>query len=267
VNLTQKWQMAVIFGGMITAMFVVLPLPDEDLGPPTPRTSPAPGQAEAVRLLASIPRCATRCGAASLGGFFLSLSYFGTDQSQVQRYIGGASLREGRLGLMFNAVLKIPMQFFILLLGALLFRVLPVPARCPVSSIKPSGAAGEPVRTARRSAPWRKARRAPRREAGENPRLVAEARPAATPPPRPPPAPRSWRQKAATDAVRAEARDTAQAADPACQEDEGFRLRLHHLHPDAAPARRDRSARRRDVRLGPRLQGRRTQRPRHHHHH
>ena len=55
------------------------------------------------------------------GGLFLSLSYFGTDQSQVQRYIGGASLREGRLGLMFNAVLKIPMQFVILLLGALLF--------------------------------------------------------------------------------------------------------------------------------------------------
>src|SRR5205807_9449860 len=55
------------------------------------------------------------------GGLFLSLSYFGTDQSQVQRYIGGASLREGRLGLMFNAMLKIPMQFVILLLGALLF--------------------------------------------------------------------------------------------------------------------------------------------------
>ncbi|HEX2862057.1 MAG TPA: sodium:solute symporter, partial [Lacunisphaera sp.] len=56
-----------------------------------------------------------------LGGFFLSLSYFGTDQSQVQRYIGGGALREGRLGLMFNAVLKIPMQFFIVMLGALLF--------------------------------------------------------------------------------------------------------------------------------------------------
>jgi uncharacterized sodium:solute symporter family permease YidK len=49
------------------------------------------------------------------------LAYFGTDQSQVQRYIGGAALREGRLGLMFNALLKIPMQFFILLLGALVF--------------------------------------------------------------------------------------------------------------------------------------------------
>jgi uncharacterized sodium:solute symporter family permease YidK len=49
------------------------------------------------------------------------LAYFGTDQSQVQRYLGGASLRESRLGLMFNAVCKIPMQFFILAIGVLLF--------------------------------------------------------------------------------------------------------------------------------------------------
>jgi Na+/proline symporter len=55
------------------------------------------------------------------GGTFLMLSYFGTDQSQVQRYFSGASLREGRLGLMFNAVCKIPMQFCILLLGVLIF--------------------------------------------------------------------------------------------------------------------------------------------------
>ena len=52
------------------------------------------------------------------GGTFLFLSYFGCDQSQVQRYLRGASLRESRLGLMFNAVFKIPMQLFILLLGA-----------------------------------------------------------------------------------------------------------------------------------------------------
>jgi uncharacterized sodium:solute symporter family permease YidK len=52
---------------------------------------------------------------------FLALSYFGTDQSQVQRYLSGGSLRESRLGLMFNAVCKIPMQFGILLLGVLVF--------------------------------------------------------------------------------------------------------------------------------------------------
>jgi len=56
-----------------------------------------------------------------LGGFFLQLSYFGTDQSQVQRYLSGSSIRESRLGLMFNGLLKIPMQFFILFVGILLF--------------------------------------------------------------------------------------------------------------------------------------------------
>ena len=56
-----------------------------------------------------------------LGGLFLALSYFGADQSQVQRYISGASLRESRMGLMFNAICKIPMQFCILLLGVYLF--------------------------------------------------------------------------------------------------------------------------------------------------
>lgn len=56
-----------------------------------------------------------------LGGFFLQLSYFGTDQSQVQRYLSGSSIKESRLGLMFNGLLKIPMQFFILFVGILLF--------------------------------------------------------------------------------------------------------------------------------------------------
>lgn len=56
-----------------------------------------------------------------LGGFFLQLSYFGTDQSQVGRYITGSSIRESRLGLMMNGLLKIPMQFSILLLGILVF--------------------------------------------------------------------------------------------------------------------------------------------------
>lgn len=56
-----------------------------------------------------------------IGGLFLQLSYFGTDQSQVQRYLSGTSVRESRLGLMFNGILKIPMQFFILLTGVLVF--------------------------------------------------------------------------------------------------------------------------------------------------
>lgn len=56
-----------------------------------------------------------------IGGFFLSLSYFGTDQSQVGRYIGAKDVKESRLGLLMNGFVKIPMQFLILLLGALLF--------------------------------------------------------------------------------------------------------------------------------------------------
>ncbi|HEY6555143.1 MAG TPA: sodium:solute symporter [Vicinamibacteria bacterium] len=56
-----------------------------------------------------------------IGGFFLALAYFGTDQSQVQRYLSGKSLRESRLSLLFNAFLKIPMQFLILLTGVLVF--------------------------------------------------------------------------------------------------------------------------------------------------
>src|SRR5437660_12833336 len=55
------------------------------------------------------------------GGFFLALSYFGADQSQVQRYLAGGSLTASRFGLLFNAVVKVPMQFLILLLGAMVF--------------------------------------------------------------------------------------------------------------------------------------------------
>lgn len=116
VNLTQKWQMAVIFGGMITAFVVLLTkLPADAL-----HIAGAMGKLQAVDFTPDLKRRYT-FWSGMLGGLFLMLSYFGTDQSQVQRYIGGAALREGRLGLMFNAVFKIPMQFFIVLLGALLF--------------------------------------------------------------------------------------------------------------------------------------------------
>ena len=56
-----------------------------------------------------------------IGGFFLQLSYFGTDQSQVGRYLSGESIGQSRLGLLMNGLLKIPMQFFILMVGALVF--------------------------------------------------------------------------------------------------------------------------------------------------
>jgi Na+/proline symporter len=121
VSLTQKWQMAVIFVGMVTALVVLLAKLPEGLGfSGAAHIAGALGKLQAVDFSFDASRRYT-LWTGLLGGLFLSLSYFGTDQSQVQRYIGGASLREGRLGLMFNALLKIPMQFLILLLGALLF--------------------------------------------------------------------------------------------------------------------------------------------------
>jgi SSS family transporter len=56
-----------------------------------------------------------------IGGMYLALAYFGTDQSQVQRYLGGRSINESRLSLIFNAMAKIPMQFFILFIGTMVF--------------------------------------------------------------------------------------------------------------------------------------------------
>ena len=121
VALTQKWQMAVISAGMVTAMVVLLLRLPDGLGfSGAAHVAGALGKLQAVDFSLDPSRRYT-VWTGVFGGLFLSLSYFGTDQSQVQRYIGGASLREGRLGLMFNAVLKIPMQFVILLLGALLF--------------------------------------------------------------------------------------------------------------------------------------------------
>jgi SSS family solute:Na+ symporter len=116
VNLTQKWQMAVIWAGMLSAFGLLL----SKLPADATAIAGAMGKLEVVDWSLDPDRRYT-FWSGLLGGFFLSLSYFGTDQTQVQRYIGGSALREGRLGLMFNAVLKIPMQFFIVMLGALLF--------------------------------------------------------------------------------------------------------------------------------------------------
>ena len=121
VTLTQKYQLAVIFGGMVTAFIVLLTKLPASLSL-TDALTVAGGfkKLQAVDFSFDVNRRYT-FWSGLLGGLFLSLSYFGTDQSQVQRYISGASLRESRLGLMFNAVFKIPMQFFILLLGTLVF--------------------------------------------------------------------------------------------------------------------------------------------------
>ncbi len=121
VSITQKWQMAVIFAGLVAAFVVVLAKIPAGLGlGGALSVAGGLGKLQAVDFSLDPDKRYTLWSGV-LGGVFLSLSYFGTDQSQVQRYLSGTSLRESRLGLMFNAVLKIPMQFFILLLGALVF--------------------------------------------------------------------------------------------------------------------------------------------------
>jgi len=121
VSLTQKYQMAVILLGMIAAFVVLLLKMPQWLGfTDMLRVAGGLGKLQAVDFSLDYHKRYT-IWSGILGGVFLSLSYFGTDQSQVQRYLAGDSLRQSRLGLMFNAVLKIPMQFFILLLGALVF--------------------------------------------------------------------------------------------------------------------------------------------------
>jgi len=121
VALTHRWQVAVIWAGMVTAVIVLLLRLPAGLGlNGAVHLAGALGKLQAVDFSLDPSRRYT-VWTGVFGGLFLSLSYFGTDQSQVQRYIAGPSLRNSRLGLMFNAVLKIPMQFVILVLGALLF--------------------------------------------------------------------------------------------------------------------------------------------------
>lgn len=121
VTLTQKHQMAVILAGMAVAFVILVMKLPRDLGlGGALHVAGGMGRLEAVDFSMDPDRRYT-IWTGILGGVFLSLSYFGTDQSQVQRYLAGGSVRDSRLGLMFNALLKIPMQFFILLLGALLF--------------------------------------------------------------------------------------------------------------------------------------------------
>ncbi|MDB6020814.1 MAG: Na+/solute symporter [Pedosphaera sp.] len=119
VVLTQKYQFGIILGGMVAAFVILLvKLPANFTDALT--IAGSFHKMQAVDFSLDIHRRYT-FWSGIFGGIFLMLAYFGTDQSQVQRYISGSSLRASRLGLMFNAVFKIPMQFLILLLGVLIF--------------------------------------------------------------------------------------------------------------------------------------------------
>ena len=121
VNATQKYQIGVIFAGMIAAfVLLVVHLPSGLTFSDTLAIAGKMHKLEAVNFSPN-PGLRYTFWSGMIAATFHMLAYFGTDQSQVQRYIGGASLRESRLGLMFNAVCKIPMQFFILAIGVLLF--------------------------------------------------------------------------------------------------------------------------------------------------
>jgi len=121
VSITQRYQMIVILVGMAIAFAVAVYRLSPDLSfEHTLSVAGKMGKLEAVDFSVD-PHKRYTFWSGLIGGFFLALSYFGADQSQVQRYLAGGSLKESRLGLLFNAAVKVPMQFFILLLGAIVF--------------------------------------------------------------------------------------------------------------------------------------------------
>jgi len=121
VSVTQKQQMAIIFTGMFIAFFLVLKyLPEEVTFTKALDIAGASGRMEILDFSFDFENRYT-IWSGLIGGTFLALSYFGTDQSQVQRYLSAKSLKQSQMGLIFNGLLKVPMQFFILLVGIMVF--------------------------------------------------------------------------------------------------------------------------------------------------
>ncbi len=121
VNVTQKQQMAIIFTGMFIAFFLIISyLPEGITFSKALDIAGASGKMEVLDFSFNLDNRYT-FWSGIIGGSFLALSYFGTDQSQVQRYLSGKSVKESQLGLLFNGLLKVPMQFFILLVGVMVF--------------------------------------------------------------------------------------------------------------------------------------------------
>ena len=121
VNVTQKQQMIIIFIGMLIAFFMIMSqLPENITFTNALEIAGASNKMEVLDFSFDLSNRYT-VWTGVLGGTFLMLSYFGTDQSQVQRYLSGKSVRESQLGLIFNGLLKVPMQFFILLIGVMVF--------------------------------------------------------------------------------------------------------------------------------------------------
>jgi solute:Na+ symporter, SSS family len=121
VSYTQLLQMGIIFVGLLTAGFMVVHLLPKDIGlVKALHIAGKSGRANAIDFSFDWNNQYT-LWSGLIGGFFLQLSYFGTDQSQVGRYLTGSSIRDSRLGLLMNGLVKVPLQFLILLIGILVF--------------------------------------------------------------------------------------------------------------------------------------------------
>ncbi|EAZ94503.1 transporter, solute:sodium symporter (SSS) family protein [Flavobacteria bacterium BAL38] len=121
VNMTQKQQMFVIMTGMFIIFFYILAnLPEDVDFSNVLHIAGANGKMDILDFSYN-PETRYTFWSGITGGFFLMLSYFGTDQSQVGRYLSGKSIKESQMGLIMNGILKVPMQFFILLTGVLVF--------------------------------------------------------------------------------------------------------------------------------------------------
>lgn len=121
VSITQKQQMAVIFAGMFAAFFIIINyLPENISFGNALEIAAASGKMDILDFSYNFDNRYT-FWSGIIGGTFLALSYFGTDQSQVQRYLSGKSVRQSQMGLIMNGLLKVPMQFFILLVGVMVF--------------------------------------------------------------------------------------------------------------------------------------------------
>jgi solute:Na+ symporter, SSS family len=126
VAYTQQLQLGIIFAGLFLAAYLLIQMMPEGMG-----LSQALQVGDKFGKMNVITTGFTENGfnwndrfniiSGIIGGFFLSLSYFGTDQSQVGRYLTASTIKQSRLGLIMNGIVKIPMQFFILLVGVLVF--------------------------------------------------------------------------------------------------------------------------------------------------
>lgn len=121
VNVTQKQQMFVIMLGMFITFFLILHLLPNDMTFGNAMHIAGANDKMNIVDFSFDPETRYTFWSGITGGFFLALSYFGTDQSQVGRYLSGKSIRESQMGLIMNGFLKVPMQFFILLTGVMVF--------------------------------------------------------------------------------------------------------------------------------------------------